>query len=529
MAAEHKQKLEQQLWNIANTLRGKMDADDFRDYILGFIFYKYLSTKMDLYANEILQPDGLTFQEIEGHPQEAEFMEAIKDAALDKLGYFLQPSELFSELAKRGNGGGKHNFILGDLAAVLTHIEQSTMGSESEEDFGNLFSDLDLTSHKLGKSESDKNELIVKVLVHLDEIDFDLENTDSDVLGDAYEYLIGQFASGAGKKAGEFYTPQQVSSILAQLVTVGKDKLKSVYDPTCGSGSLLLRVAKEVKDVSAFYGQEMNPTTYNLCRMNMIMHDVHYKRFDIKNEDTLERPQHYDLRFEAIVANPPFSANWSASPLFMNDDRFSAYGKLAPSSKADFAFVQHMVHQLDDNGTMAIVLPHGVLFRGGAEGHIREYLIKEKNYLDAVIGLPANIFYGTSIPTCILVLKKKRTHTKDVLFIDASQHYEKVKTQNVLRTEDIDKIISTYENRINEDKYSCVVAIDRDAIHRDSISIAENDYNLNIPRYVDTFEEEDAIDLTAITKELRLVAEALEATDATIAQYCTELGIETPF
>jgi type I restriction enzyme M protein len=456
-------------------------------------------------------------------------MEAIKDAALDKLGYFLQPSELFSELAKRGNGGGKHNFILGDLAAVLTHIEQSTMGSESEEDFGNLFSDLDLTSHKLGKSESDKNELIVKVLVHLDEIDFDLENTDSDVLGDAYEYLIGQFASGAGKKAGEFYTPQQVSSILAQLVTVGKDKLKSVYDPTCGSGSLLLRVAKEVKDVSAFYGQEMNPTTYNLCRMNMIMHDVHYKRFDIKNEDTLERPQHLDLRFEAIVANPPFSANWSASPLFMNDDRFSAYGKLAPSSKADFAFVQHMVHQLDDNGTMAIVLPHGVLFRGGAEGHIREYLIKDKNYLDAVIGLPANIFYGTSIPTCILVLKKKRTHTKDVLFIDASQHFEKVKTQNVLRPEDIDKIISTYENRINEDKYSCVVAIDRDAIHLNSISIADNDYNLNIPRYVDTFEEEDAIDLTAITQELRELEVQSKTTDATIAQYCIELGIETPF
>ena len=544
MAAEQKQKLEQQLWNIANTLRGKMDADDFRDYILGFIFYKYLSTKMDLYANTILKPDSLTFQEVEGHADEAALLEEIKQLALDKLGYFLLPSELFSELARRGNAGGKNNFILGDLAKVLTHIEQSTMGSESEEDFGNLFSDLDLTSHKLGKSEADKNELIVKVLVHLDEIDFDLENTDSDVLGDAYEYLIGQFASGAGKKAGEFYTPQQVSSILAQLVTVGKDKLKSVYDPTCGSGSLLLRVAKEVKDVSAFYGQEMNPTTYNLCRMNMIMHDVHYKRFDIKNEDTLERPQHYDMRFEAIVANPPFSANWSASPLHMNDERFSAYGKLAPSSKADFAFVQHMVHQLADNGTMAIVLPHGVLFRGGAEGHIREYLIKEKNYLDAVIGLPANIFYGTSIPTCILVLKKKRTDAENILFIDASQHFEKVKTQNVLRTEDIDKIISTYENRTEEDKFSKNILIHRadainrvstssssllDAINRVSTSIAENDYNLNIPRYVDTFEEEDAIDLNAITTELRELANLGKTTDATIEGFCTELGIETPF
>lgn len=522
-----KAQLEQQLWNIANTLRGKMDADDFRDYILGFIFYKYLSKKMELYANEILAPDKLTFSQLNNHAQEAEYMAAVKDAALDKLGYFLEPSELFSELARRGNAGGKSQFILGDLAKVLSHIEQSTMGTESEDDFGNLFEDLDLTSSKLGKSENDKNELIVKVLTHLDEIDFDLENTESDVLGDAYEYLIGQFASGAGKKAGEFYTPQQVSNILAQLVTVGKNKLKSVYDPTCGSGSLLLRVAKQVKEVSAFYGQEMNPTTYNLCRMNMIMHDVHYKKFDIKNEDTLERPQHLDQRFEAIVANPPFSAKWSASPLFMTDDRFSNYGKLAPSSKADFAFVQHMVHQLADNGTMALVLPHGVLFRGAAEGHIRKYLIKDCNYLDAVIGLPANIFYGTSIPTCILVLKKQRTNKKEVLFIDASQHFEKVKTQNVLREEDIAKLLTTYKDYTNGqfdtasiEKYSHVAQLSE---------IAENDYNLNIPRYVDTFEEEEPIDLETVSKELQALAERSQSTDATIASFCKELGINTPF
>jgi type I restriction enzyme M protein len=523
---EQKQQLEQQLWIIANTLRGKMDADDFRDYILGFIFYKYLSTKMELYANEILEPDNLKFRDIEGHAQEAALIEALRDAALDKLGYFLLPSELFSELAKRGNSGGKNQFILGDLAKVLTHIEQSTMGSESEEDFGNLFEDLDLTSSKLGKSENDKNELIVKVLSHLDEIDFDIANTESDLLGDAYEYLIGQFASGAGKKAGEFYTPQQVSNVLAQLVTVGKDKLKSVYDPTCGSGSLLLRVAKQVKEVSAFYGQEMNPTTYNLCRMNMIMHDVHYKRFDIKNEDTLERPQHLDQRFEAIVANPPFSAKWSASPLFMSDDRFSNYGKLAPSSKADFAFVQHMVHQLADNGTMALVLPHGVLFRGGAEGHIRKYLIEDRNYLDAVIGLPANIFYGTSIPTCILVLKKDRYlsgaegHKDNILFIDASQHFEKIKTQNYLRAEDITKIIDTYKNRTAEDKYSHVAKL---------TEVVENDYNLNIPRYVDTFEEEEPVDLSEVSRQLKEVAERSRSTDATIADYCNQLGIEAPF
>jgi len=517
---QQKQQLEQQLWNIANTLRGKMDADDFRDYILGFIFYKYLSRKMKLYANTVLKPDSLTFADLEGHPQEADYLAAVKDAALDKLGYFLQPSELFSELARRGNAGGKNNFILGDLDKVLTNIEQSTMGAESEEDFGNLFADLDLSSHKLGKSESDKNELIVKVLAHLETIDFDLENTESDVLGDAYEYLIGKFASGAGKKAGEFYTPQQVSSVLAQLVTVGKKEVKSVYDPTCGSGSLLLRVAKEVKNVAAFYGQEMNPTTYNLCRMNMIMHDVHYKRFDIKNEDTLERPQHIDQTFEAIVANPPFSANWSASPLFMSDDRFAAYGKLAPKTKADFAFLQHMVHQLADNGTMAIVLPHGVLFRGAAEGHIRKHLIQDKNYLDAVIGLPANIFYGTSIPTCILVLKKKREHAKDVLFIDASQHFEKVKTNNVLRPEDITKIITTYENRTSEDKYSHVALL---------AEIEENDFNLNIPRYVDTFEEEEAVDLKAVAQDLKALDQEMKKADQVIADFCKELGIDEPF
>ena len=336
-------------------------------------------------------------------------------------------------------------------------------------------------------------------------------------------------------RAGEFYTPQQVSNVLAQLVTVGKDKLKSVYDPTCGSGSLLLRVAKQVKEVAAFYGQEMNPTTYNLCRMNMIMHDVHYKRFDIKNEDTLERPQHLDQRFEAIVANPPFSAKWSASPLFMSDDRFSNYGKLAPSSKADFAFVQHMVHQLADNGTMALVLPHGALFRGGAEGHIRKYLIEDRNYLDAVIGLPANIFYGTSIPTCILVLKKDRAshaeRSRSILFIDASQHFEKVKTQNYLREEDINKLIDTYKTYTSHSEHSeeSPATIDKYSYVATLSEVAENDYNLNIPRYVDTFEEEEPVDLGAVAKELKEIDTAMASTDASIADFCTQLGIDTPF
>jgi type I restriction enzyme M protein len=458
--SEKKQQLEQRLWKIADTLRGKMDADDFRDYILGFIFYKYLSEKMYDHANTVLKPDKLKYEDLRKHKQRRLYLKEVKESALDALGYFLEPDELFGELAKRGNSDGKAKFILDDLTKILNHIEQSTMGSESEEEFGNLFEDLDLTSSKLGKTEEAKNELIVKVISHLNDIDFDLNNTESDVLGDAYEYLIGKFASGAGKKAGEFYTPQQVSIVLAKLVTVGKTKLKSVYDPTCGSGSLLLRVAKQVKEVAAFYGQESNPTTYNLCRMNMIMHNVHYSKFDIKNDDTLERPAHMDKRFDAIVANPPFSAEWSASPLHMSDDRFSPYGRLAPKGTADFAFVQHMIHQLADNGTMACVLPHGVLFRGGAEGQIREYLIKEKNCLDAVIGLPSNIFYGTGIPTCILVMKKKRQHSGNVLFIDASQYFEKVKTQNVLRPADIDNIINTYKERANKPKYSHSALLD---------------------------------------------------------------------
>lgn len=527
MSEEHKKQLEQQLWNIANTLRGKMNADEFRDYILGFIFYKYLSEKMHLYANRLLAEEDIKeYTQIEeASPEGQEYLEAIRVEAVETLGFFLKPSELFHQVAMRGANqqegtSMQSNFILDDLTAILRSIEKSTMGAGSEDEFEQLFEDLDLASTKLGRTEKDKNALVVKVLVHLDKIDFKLEDTEADVLGDAYEYLIGQFASGAGKKAGEFYTPQQVSMILAKIVTTGKTKLKSVYDPTCGSGSLLLRVAKEVQQVSTFYGQEMNRTTYNLARMNMIMHDVHYSKFDIKQEDTLEQPQHPNLRAEAIVANPPFSAKWSANPLHMNDERFAAYGKLAPKSKADFAFVQHMIHHLDADGTMAVVLPHGVLFRGAAEGLIRQYLIKTCNYLDAVIGLPANIFYGTSIPTCILVFKKNREYKDNILFIDASQEFEKVKTQNFLRSEDVDKIVTTYRERKVMDKYSYIASLEE---------VQENDYNLNIPRYVDTFEEEEAVDLKAVAQELKGLEVAMQKTDAVIADFCQQLGIDAPF
>lgn len=526
MSEEQKRLLEQQLWNIANTLRGKMNADEFRDYILGFIFYKYLSEKVHLYANDLLSEDGIDYAEVDESTEDGvDIVAAVAEEAISKLGFMLKPSELFSSVAKRGHveeGGAAtaDTFILGDLSKILRNIEQSTMGTDSEDDFNQLFEDLDLTSSKLGKTEAQKNELIVRVLNHLDKIDFQLGDTEADVLGDAYEYLIGKFASGAGKTAGEFYTPQAVSSILAKLVTADKQVLKSVYDPTCGSGSLLLRVAKEVDEVGQFYGQELNRTTYNLARMNMILHDVNYRRFDIAQEDSLEHPQHIDESFEAIVANPPFSAHWSANPLFLTDDRFSQYGKLAPKTKADFAFVLHMIHHLADNGNMAVVLPHGVLFRGAAEGHIRKHLIAERNILDAVIGLPANIFYGTGISTCILVFKKCRTSPKDILFIDASAHFEKAKNQNNLRQQDISKIVSTYTERKAEAKYSAVVSL---------TDIEENDYNLNIPRYVDTFEEEELVDLAAVSAEIKELDQSMIETDKIIAHFCKQLNIVSPF
>jgi type I restriction enzyme M protein len=530
MSDEQKKLLEAQLWAIANILRGKISANQFQDYILGFIFYKYLSEKLEKKANEFLKPDGLIFKDIDENTATGkQILEALKEATLDALGYFLKPSELFSNLAKKGNAKVinqddeeqiQSTFILEDLANVLSSIEKSTMGSESQDDFDNLFYDIDLNSTKIGRTTKDRNDVIVKILTALDEIDFDLDNTEGDVLGDAYEYLIAQFAAGAGQKAGEFYTPQQVSTILARIVTTKKSKLKSVYDPTCGSGSLLLRVAKQVDEVGHFYGQEQNRTTYNLARMNMILHDVNYHKFDIKNEDTLERPQHRDFKFEAIVANPPFSAKWSANPLFSNDDRFSQYGRLAPGTKADFAFIQHMVHQLDDNGIMACIAPHGVLFRGAAEGHIRKFLIEDRNYIDAIIGLPSNLFYGTSIPTCILVFKKCKETPENILFIDASNDFEKVKNQNVLREEDIDKIINTYQNREVIEKYSNIATLDE---------VKANDFNLNIPRYVNTFEEAIEIKIDVVAEKLKAIDNKMAAVDNTIASFCKELNIKTPF
>lgn len=511
--SDKQQNLETKLWAVADVLRGYMDANEFKNYILGFIFYKYLSEKIDLRLTNELKQDGLTFEQ--AYAKE-EFREDLKKEAIENLGYFIEPQDLFSNLVEQAKVADED--LIQNVERAFKKVGDSSIGRESAQDFENLFEDVDLQSSRLGKTVSDKNKIIGKIIEHLSEIDFELENDENDILGDAYEYLISQFASDAGKKAGEFYTPQEVSKILAKLVTVGKNRLKSVYDPTCGSGSLLLRVNKEVK-VTDFYGQELNQTTFNLARMNMILHDVNFNDFDIRQGDSLEEPQFMDMRFEAIVANPPFSANWSSNKNFLDDERFSAAGKLPPKSKADYAFVEHMIYHLDENGTMAIVLPHGVLFRGAAEGKIRKFLINERNYLDAVIGLPANLFYGTSIPTCILVFKKCREENEDILFIDASQEFEKVKNQNRLRKEDIDKIINTYVNREEIDKYS----------HRASLEeIKENDFNLNIPRYVDTFEEEEPIDLDEVCKELEKISEEMKEVDEEIKKYCDELGIKAP-
>ena len=515
MSEELQQKLRTQLWAVANNLRGNMSANEFMYFSLGFIFYKYLSEKIEKYADQALENDEITFKQLwESQEEDAvELQEEVKKQCLENIGYFVEPQYLFTSIIDRINR--KEN-ILPQLERSLKRIEDSTLGQESEEDFGGLFSDIDLASPKLGKTVDDKNNLISSVLTALNGIDFGAdEATQIDILGDAYEYMISQFAAGAGKKAGEFYTPQEVSRILAEIVTLGHNRLRNVYDPTCGSGSLLIRAAN-IGNAVEIFGQEKNPTTYNLARMNMLLHGIKFSNFKIENGDTLEADAFGDKQFDAVVANPPFSAEWSAADKFNNDDRFSKAGRLAPRKTADYAFILHMIYHLNDGGTMACVAPHGVLFRGNAEGAIRRFLIENKNYIDAVIGLPANIFYGTSIPTCIIVMKKCRKEDYNILFIDASKEFEKVKTQNKLREEHIRKIVETYRDRKEIEKYSHCATLQE---------IADNDYNLNIPRYVDTFEEEEPIDIKAVMAEIKELEAKRADLDKEIEGYLRELGI----
>ena len=476
MSEELQQKLRAQLWEVANNLRGNMSANEFMYFSLGFIFYKYLSEKIENSADRALEDDEITFKQLwqSGEEDALELQEEVKKQCLENIGYFVEPQYLFTSIIdaiKR-----KEN-IIPSLERSLKRIEDSTLGQESEDDFGGLFSDIDLASPKLGKTTDDKNTLISNVLIALNGIDF-----------------------GADE---------------ATQIDIGQTRLRNVYDPTSGSGSLLIRAAHTGRAYEIF-GQEKNPTTYNLCRMNMLLHGIKFSNFQIENGDTLEADAFGDTQFDAVVANPPFSAEWSAADKFNNDDRFSRVGRLAPRKTADYAFILHMLYHLVDGGTMACVVPHGVLFRGNAEGVIRRFLIEKKNCIDAIIGLPANIFYGTSIPTCILVMKKCRKEDDNILFIDASKEFEKVKTQNKLRKEHIDKIVDTYRNRTEIEKYSHLATLQE---------VADNDYNLNIPRYVDTFEEEEPIDIKAVMAEIKELEAKRADLDKEIEGYLRELGI----
>ncbi len=514
LLARQQSKVDTQLWAMANDLRGSMEASEFKNYILGLIFYKFLSNKITKTINDELEDEGLNFIDAW---KDISMRDDIKELSIRTIGYFLEPKYLFDSFVAKIN---KNEFTVEDLKEGIKAIVTSTIGADSQEDFADLFEDMDLDNNKLGKGEGERSKLIGKIILKIADLNLDISETNFDILGHAYEYLIGKFAASAGKKAGEFYTPAQVSELLARIVTLENKNLKTAYDPTCGSGSLLLRVRNNVSNPNSIklYGQEMVATTYNLARMNMLLHGVDYEKFDIYNGDTLENPaeRHKGIKFDAVVANPPYSAKWE--PVGKDEDsRFNGYdGKYAPSSKADYAFVQHMIHHLSDSGTLAVVLPHGVLFRGSSEEVIRTKIIRDYNLLDAVIGLPANLFFGTSIPTCILVLKKCRNNSDNVAFIDASQYFENGKNQNYLREEDLQRILDAYKERKDIDKFMHVASIKE---------IEENEFNLNIPRYVDTFEEEEEIDIHAVLNEIKELESKRAELDAEIDKYLKELGL----
>lgn len=521
MTQKEQQELGKTLWNIADDLRGAMNADDFRDYMLSFLFLRYLSASYEEAAAKELgrdypnTPEDVkqklqVSNELEiwylENPDDVEFFEKMMRK---KVHYVIQPKYLWSSIYNLARTQSEE--LLTELEAGFKHIENDSFGGE----FQGLFSEINLNSDKLGKTYKARNEQLCKIITKIAEGIADF-STDSDALGDAYEYLIGQFAAGSGKKAGEFYTPQRLSDILSEIVTLDsqdpklgrKKNLDKVIDFACGSGSLLLNVRKNIVDeggtVGQIYGQEKNITTYNLARMNMLLHGVKTNEFEIFHGDTLKNDWDIlsepnpakKIEFDAIVANPPFSLKWDASETMGEDFRFKGYG-LAPKSAADFAFLLHGFHYLSKQGTMAIILPHGVLFRGGAEERIRTKLLNDNN-IDAIIGLPSNLFYSTGIPVCIIVLKKCKKED-DVLIINASEHYGKGKRQNFLRdfinhgVDDVQKIVDTYKDRLEEDRYSRRVSIEE---------IAKNDYNLNITRYVSTTESEKQIDLKAVNLKL---------------------------
>ena len=535
MATDTKTKaLETALFSAADSLRSKMDANEYKNYLLGIIFYKYLSDQLLYYIGDAIDGNGnQPFSDLQKLYEEEYEDEDLQDE-LDNssISYKLDPQHTFTYIMSEINGtardeqGNLKTFQLIDLDEAFKSIEGS------DDRFNDLFEDVELQSSRLGNSPQQKVDTIAGVLKAI--ADIDLIGNNKDNLGDAYEYLIGQFASESGKKAGEFYTPQGVSELLTKLTLVGKDYSQgmTVYDPAMGSGSLLLNFKKYAgknglednkesaeNDKIIYYGQEINVSTFRLARMNMILHGVDPASQDLRNGDTLDAdwPPSEIAPFDAVVMNPPYSLKWSANKGFLDDPRFSKYGVLPPKSKADYAFLLHGLYHLKNSGVMAIVLPHGVLFRGAAEGKIRKKLL-ESGYIDAVIGLPANLFYNTSIPTTIMVLKKDKDD-RDVMFIDASKEFKKNKNQNVLREEDIKKILDTYEKREDVERYAHLAKYSE---------IEENDFNLNIPRYVDTFVPEPPVDLNQVSKNLVETQKELDQNEKELASLMKELTSDDP-
>ncbi len=492
------------LWSGADILRSKMDANEYKDYLLGIVFYKYLSDSFLIKVYDLLfdeKPETLKIA-LEAYKEalQDESAEELKEELQSSCHYVIEPEYTYTCFAEAARN---NSFSRENLKKAFNNIEQS------DPLFVDLFTDIDLYSNRLGTGDQKQSDTISSLIKEIDKAD--LLNSDADVLGNAYEYLIGQFASETGKKAGEFYTPQAVSKILTKIAIAGQETKigLSVYDPCMGSGSLLLNAKKYATSPEniRYYGQELMTSTYNLARMNMFLHGISPDCQKLRNGDTLDGdwPTGEDTDFNMVLMNPPYSAKWSAAAGFLQDERFSDYGVLAPKSKADYAFLLHGLYHLKNNGTMAIVLPHGVLFRGAAEGKIREKLLRSGN-IYAVIGLPANLFYNTSIPTCILVLKKHRDG-RDVLFIDASQKFEKGKKQNAMTDEHIDSVLELYTKRETVEKESYLASFE---------DIEKNDFNLNIPRYVDNFEQEEEIDINALLTDM-------QNTDTEIAKTQSEL------
>ena len=540
MTQQQQQQLGKTLWAIADDLRGAMNADDFRDYMLSFLFLRYLSDNYEKAAKKELgadYPDN-TPKEVMAklkvtNPLEIWYKENPNDIAdfekqmRRKVHYVIKPEYLWSNISELART--QDDDLLNTLDKGFRYIENESF----ESTFQGLFSEINLNSEKLGKTYTERNKKLCTIITKIAE-GIAKFSTDTDILGDAYEYLIGQFAAGSGKKAGEFYTPQQVSTILSEIVTLDsqdpttgkKKKLDRVLDFACGSGSLLLNVRRKLIDndgyIGKIFGQEKNITTYNLARMNMLLHGVKDTEFEIHHGDTLDNDWDIlnemnpakKMEFDAIVANPPFSLRWEPTEAMADDFRFKSYG-LAPKSAADFSFLLHGFHFLSGEGTMAIILPHGVLFRGGAEERIRTKLLKDNN-VDAVIGLPSNLFFSTGIPVCILVLKKCKKHD-DVLFINASEYFEKGKRQNTLREEDIERIVKAYQFREELPRYSKKVSMEE---------IEKNGYNLNISRYVNTSLEEEKIDLKAVNKTLTDIEKRIKESTEKHNSFLKELGLE---